>query len=301
MSGVAIYSIKDLEILSGIKAHTIRIWEKRYGLLEPQRTESNIRYYLDKDVKLLLNAALLNRNGYRISKIASMTVEEIHAAVLHLSRNDVDPQIMTDAMTLAMLELDEQKFEASIDQRIKEIGFRETMVTVVFPFLHRLSVLWMTGSVLPVQESFITGLIKQKLYIAINEVPFSKNKGNPFMLFLPEGEEQELSLLLIHYLLKCEGFHVINLGRNISLEDLKQATKIKSPAYVFTIINDAQFKQPVKEYVDSLCLHCRSSQVLLTGLQISRHQIKSHKNCITFEGLEEIMEYLQKEENHATK
>ncbi len=292
-TSLAIYSIKDLEVLSGIKAHTIRIWEKRYDLLKPERTETNIRYYQDDDVKLLLNAALLNRNGYKISRIASMSEAEISQAVLELSGDEVDPQVMSDALTLSMLEMDERKFNATMDQKISELGFREAMMQVVFPFLSRLSVLWMTGSVLPVQENFISGLIKQKLYLAIDSLKPGDEQKATFLLYLPEQEEQELSLLLIHYLLKYEGYKVINLGRNISLEDLKQACKISNPTHIFTIVNDALFKQSVKDYVESLCLYCRECTVLLTGIQITRQQIKSKKNCLTFDGLEEIQQYIQ--------
>ena len=290
---MAIYSIRDLEMLSGIKAHTIRMWEKRYGFLQPHRTDTNIRYYLDEDVKLLLNAALLNRNGYKISKIASMSQEEINQAILRISEDKFDTQLQSDALTLSMLELDESKFEVTIEQRIKEIGFKETMIQVVFPFLNRLSVLWMTGSVLPVQENYIAGLIRQKLYVAIDGLPIPKKSAKTFMLYLPEQEEQELSILFIQYLLRQQGFKVLNLGRNISLEDINKAFKIQPSDYVFTIINDGLFKQPIKEYVDQLSLHCRSAKILLTGIQISRHQIKSRKNWVTFEGLEEIMDYFK--------
>ena len=290
---VAIYSIKDLEKLSGIKAHTIRICEKRYGLLQPQRTETNIRYYQDDDVKLLLNTALLNRHGYKISKIASMSRSEINEAIIRISESDFDTEVQSDALTLAMLEMDEQKFQATINQRIKELGFKETIMQVFFPFLNRLSVLWMHGSVLPVQANYIAGLIKQKLYVAIDAIALPEKKTPSFLLYLPEGEEQELSLLFIHYLLKEQGFKVFNLGRRISLEDLKHAYKIQEPDFIFTIINDGLFKMSLKDYIDEISLHCRNSEILLTGIQVNRKPLKTKDNCHTFDGLESIMAYLE--------
>ena len=158
---VAVYSIRDLETLSGVKAHTIRMWEKRYGLLTPQRTDTNIRYYLDKDVKMLLNAALLNRHGYKISRIACMTQRQMHDAVLEITEKKVDRELHSDTLTLSMLDLDEEKFDAIIRQRIRDYGFKVTMMEVIFPFLNRLNVLWMTGSIMPVQENYIAGLIRQ--------------------------------------------------------------------------------------------------------------------------------------------
>ncbi|NND07507.1 MAG: MerR family transcriptional regulator [Saprospiraceae bacterium] len=291
---MAIYSIRDLEKLSGIKAHTIRIWEKRYGLLQPQRTETNIRYYQDDDVKLLLNTALLNRHGYKISKIASMSQSEINEAILRISESEFDTEVQSDALTLAMLEMDEERFQATINKRIKELGFKETIMQVFFPFLNRLSVLWMTGSVLPVQENYIAGLIKQKLYVAIDAITLPQKETPSFLLYLPEGEEQELSLLFIHYLLKEQGFKVFNLGRNISLEDLKNAYKIQEPDFIFSIINDGLFKMSLKDYVDEISLHCRNSEILLTGIQVNRKPLKTKDNCHTFDGFESIMAYLEK-------
>ncbi len=289
---MAVYSIKDLEVLTGVKAHTIRIWEKRYHFLQPKRTKTNIRYYVDDDVKIMLNAALLNRNGYKISHIAQMTPLEMKEAVLKISQKEDNTQVQSDALTLAMLELDEEKFDAVLTNKIAEIGFKETMLQVIFPFLNRLSVLWMTGSVAPVQENYIAELIRQKIYVAIDRLPRPEQELPRFALFLPEGENQELSLLFLHYLLRESGFEVINLGHNVSLDDLRTAYEIKQPDYLFTMINNGLFRQSVREYVDQLSLYFRSCEILLSGIQLSRNHIKSHKNCRIFDGLDEILGYI---------
>ena len=269
------------------------MWEKRYGLLSPQRTETNIRYYLDQDVKMLLNAALLNRHGYKISRIACMSQRQMHEAVLEITEKEPDSDLQSDTLTLSMLELDEEKFDATIRLRIEEHGFKATMMDVVFPFLNRLNVLWMTGSVMPVQENYIAGLIKQKIYVAIDNLPHPTHPRGTFIVYLPEGEEHELSTLFIHFLLRDAKFKVINLGRNISLDDLIQASEIHQPDYIFTLINEGNFRESVKDYLNRLSLHARNSTILVSGIQISRQQIKSRKNWITFDGLDEILAYLE--------
>lgn len=269
------------------------MWEKRYGLLNPQRTDTNIRFYLDKDVKMLLNAALLNRHGYKISRIACMSQSQMREAVLEISEKKVDTDLQSDTLTLSMLELDEEKFDATIRQRIEKHGFKETMMKVIFPFLNRLNVLWMTGSVMPVQENYIAGLIKQKIYVAIDSLPHPAKPRGTIIVYLPEGEEHELSTLFIHFLLREGNFKVVNLGRNISLDDLIQASDIHQPDYIFTLINEGNFKASVKDYLERLSLHCRNSTILLSGIQISRQQIKSRKNWITFDGLDEILSYIE--------
>ncbi|MCB0687313.1 MAG: MerR family transcriptional regulator [Saprospiraceae bacterium] len=289
---MAVYSIRDLETLSGVKAHTIRMWEKRYGLLTPQRTDTNIRYYLDKDVKMLLNAALLNRHGYKISRIACMTQRQMHDAVLEITEKKVDRELHSDTLTLSMLDLDEEKFDAIIRQRIRDYGFKVTMMEVIFPFLNRLNVLWMTGSIMPVQENYIAGLIRQKIYVAIDSLPHPTQPRGTFVLYLPEDEEHELSSLFIQFLLRDNNFRVINLGRNVSLDDLIQATDIHRPEYIFTLINEGHFKESVKEYIERLSLHCRNSIILLSGIQISQQQIKSRMNWVTFDGLDDILDYI---------
>ncbi len=289
---MAIYSIRDLEALSGVKAHTIRIWEKRYGLLQPQRTETNIRYYLDQDLKTLLNTALLNRHGFKISKIASMSDEDLHQAVLSLSTDTLAPEIQSDALTLAMLDMDEQKFDSTIRQRIHELGFRSTMTEVIFPFLDRLNLLWMTGSIAPIQENFIAGLIKQKIWSAIDQLPMYGQSRYSFILFLPEGEDHELSILFIHYLLRDYGLKVVNIGRNVTIDDLLLAYKTHQPTHIFTLINEGRFRMSVREFLDKITLHCRNSTILVSGAQVNKHQLKNNCQYYIFDGLDDIMAYL---------
>ena len=180
---MAVYSIKDLEKLCGIKAHTIRIWEQRYGLIKPKRTKTNIRYYMDADLKLLLNIALLNRNGTKISKIASMSEMEIAEKVATISEIDFEGGAQLDALTLSMIEMDEVKFDRILTTNIRQLGFEKTMLEVIYPFLDKLSLLWLTGSINPAQENFISNLIRQKIIVAIDNESFSvKRNNNKFLI-----------------------------------------------------------------------------------------------------------------------
>ncbi|MCB0611582.1 MAG: MerR family transcriptional regulator, partial [Lewinella sp.] len=200
---MAVYSIKDLENLTGIKAHTLRVWEQRYGIIEPKRTATNIRFYNDEDLRKVMNIALLNKNGLKISKIADLTPEQIQEKVAAIS--DVNHQFATqlDAMTLAVVEMDEYKFDRIIRAHIEQVGFERAMIEVIYPFLDKLNLLWFTGSIAPVQESFITNLIRQKAIVAIESIPIpNKAEAKKFLLFLPEGERQELTLLFIQFLIK---------------------------------------------------------------------------------------------------
>jgi Predicted transcriptional regulators len=150
------YSIKDVENLSGIKAHTLRIWEQRYDILKPKRTDTNIRYYDDVDLKLILNISVLNKHGHKISKIAQMSEEELRREVILLSERTNDASDKIQALTLCMMDMDEEKFEYLLSQSIKQIGFENTMLKVIFPFLNKIGIFWLAGSVNPAQEHFMT-------------------------------------------------------------------------------------------------------------------------------------------------
>jgi len=290
---VAIYSIKDLEKLCGIKAHTIRIWEQRYGIIKPERTNTNIRYYQDNDLKLLLNIALLNRNGLRISKIAKMTEDEIAEKVAAISEVNFTHSTQLDALTISMIEMDEYKFDRIISTNIQQLGFEQTMLQVIYPFLDKLGVLWLTGSINPVQENFMSSLIRQKIITAIDNEPFALGKNNKkYLVYLPEGESQELSLLFMHYLLKTRKNKVLYLGLNISINDLSDACQIHQPDYIFTMITETYSKSPVQKYVNELSSNFSNCQILLSGYQVVAQNVRSTGNVNVLKSLDESISFL---------
>lgn len=290
---MAIYSIRDLEKLTGIKAHTIRIWEQRYGLVVPARTETNIRYYTDENLRLLFNIALLNRHGYKISKLAKMTPEEIAGRVADISENYSNQNTQIDALTLAMIDLDETTFDRIFSTYAQENGFERTMVELVYPFLDKLNVLWLTNSVSPAHEKFIGHLIRRKLIAAIDKEPVDAARdAATFLLYLPEDESQELTLLFMHYLLRSRQQRVIYLGYRISLTDLEDACQPLHPDYVFTIIQEPIPRQPIQAYLDAAARIVYPSQLLLTGAQLFINQVKLPSNTRLLTGLQDTIQFL---------
>ncbi len=291
---MAVYSIKDLEKLSGIKAHTIRIWEQRYGVLEPKRTKTNIRYYQDEDLKFLLNVALLNKNGIKISKISKMSKQEVAEKVAAISEINFEYGTQLDAMTLSMIEMDELKFDRIINTNIDQLGFERTMMEIIYPFLDKLSVLWLTGSINPVQENFISYLIRQKLIAAIDREPLSPHPDSEkFIVYLPEGERQELSLLFMHYLLKSRKKYVLYLGQDISLTDLRDAVAIHQPRYIFTMITETFAQEPVQRYIDRLGENFPESEILLSGYQVVVQPVEPPENVRILRSLDQMLQFLE--------
>ena len=193
------FSIKEIEQLTGIRAHTLRIWEQRYDLPKPKRSGGNVRFYDDEDLRLLLNISVLNRNGLKISEITKLTEKEIGARVDLLASSEGGMSVQIHAMLSAMLDLDESRFNRVLTSCILQSGLERTMMEVVFPFMSKIGLLWQTGSLNTAYEHFMSALLRQKLIVAIDGqdeklLPAPKN----FLLFLPEGEYHELGLLFGH-------------------------------------------------------------------------------------------------------
>ncbi|MEX2513969.1 MAG: MerR family transcriptional regulator [Cyclobacteriaceae bacterium] len=287
------YSIKDLEQLSGIKAHTLRIWEQRYKILKPKRTETNIRYYDDDDLKLILNVALLNDNGFKISKIAKLNTEDIKSEILKMTDRSFKYDDQIHSLIIAMVELNEEQFEKIISTNILKIGFELTMINIIYPFLSKIGILWQTGSIHPGQEHFISNLVRQKLIVAIDGQMYS-NGGKKFLLFLPEGELHEISLLFTSYLLKSNGHKVYYLGQNTPDEDLKAVYEFHRPDFILTVITTSPPAEFVQTYLNSLSNWFPESEILVSGYQVLGQDLKIPHNMHVLHYLKDIKEYLTK-------
>ncbi len=218
---MAVYSIKELENLSGIKAHTIRIWEKRYNLIEPHRTNTNIRYYTDENLKKILNVAVLNRNGIKISNIAKLNDLELKEEIIRVSGDSQSSDTFVDSMVMSMIDFDEYKLEALIEKSIRKKGLMSTITEVIYPFIRKVGILWQSGDVYPAQEHFVTFLIRQKIIAAINGLSGTFNpNGKKFIMLLPEGEWHEIGLLLAQYIIKEANHEVIYLGQSVPYTDV---------------------------------------------------------------------------------
>ncbi len=289
---MSIYSIKDVEHLSGIKAHTLRIWEQRYDLLATKRTDTNIRYYDQNDLKLILNVSLLNKHGYKISKISKMSEAELRAEVISIAEKTTLYDDQLQALTLCMLDLDEEKFEEIIDNCITKNGFENAMVQLIYPFLTRIGVLWHAGAVSPSQEHFITYLIRQKVIVAINGHKY-KNTGKKYLLFLPEGENHELTLLFSNYLLRIRGQRVIYLGQSLPINDLKEAYAIHKPENILCIITSTPNYEYVQAYINQLSSLFPDANVLFTGAQVIGQGLESPKNVLILNKIEDLLDFIR--------
>jgi MerR family transcriptional regulator, light-induced transcriptional regulator len=290
---MAIYAIRDLERLTGIKAGTIRIWEQRYRLIEPKRTPTNIRYYNDEDLRMLMNVALLNKNGYKISKIAEMTPTFIAQMATEIAASDVSRPAQIDALILAMIDLDEEAFEAILGAHVRETSFEQAMLELVYPFLDKLSVLWITRSISPAHEKFVTNLIRRKLMAAIDQASFGvSDSSNTFLLYSPEGEQQELTLLFIQYILRTRQQRVVYLGLNTTLGELRDVCEPLKPKYVFTILQDPPARQSLQGFLDTTARSVNGSELLLTGTQFFASPVSLPTNARLLNGLGDLMHLL---------
>lgn len=282
-----VYSIHDLEKLSGVKAHTLRMWEKRYNIIQPKRTPSNIRYYLDDDLQRVLNIALLNKNGYRISKISEMDNDEILSIVAELSSIDTVHEGNIDGLMLSMFELNESKFNRILDKYIKSIGMQDTMDQIIYPFLDKLSAMWFTGSVKGVHENFVGFIIRRKLIMAIDSISVENPKAKA-ILFLPESETQELTLLYIHFLLKKLNIDIVNLGNNVPLIDILEAQEIFKANFIFTLFNDSFTEVPLQPYLQELSNYLSDATIYISGYQTVAQNLKPMDNVVLLNSISEL-------------
>jgi DNA-binding transcriptional MerR regulator len=263
---MGVYTIRELENLSGIKAHTIRIWEKRFGLISPQRTSTNIRTYCDSELKTLLNISILNRNGLKISKIAQLSPDEIVIKVNQFSLEVTNAESQIESLTVAMIDVDEYRFEQVLSRAIIQFGFEDAVTRVLYPFFVKVGLLWQTGVVNPAQEHFITNLVKQKFFSAIDGLISSeKEPTRKFVFFLPEGELHELGLLFLCYLTKKRGFRTIYLGQSVPLHDLAELTKKSHMDFLVTAVITSFNGQNLTRLVQSLSELFGEKTIFLSG------------------------------------
>ena len=284
------FSIKDIETITGIKAHTLRIWEQRHNLITPKRTETNIRYYDDEDLRYILNVSILNNYGIKISEIAKMSHEKIREMVLVISEKDSPHSSQIKALIAAMFSIDEGAFNTILTTNILKLGLEGTISQIVFPFLHQIGVLWMTDAIHPAHEHFITNLIRQKLYVAIDAQTGKADKnGKKFLLFLPEGETHEIGLLLANYTLRTKGHHVVYLGQNLPHEDLAKVFDYYEPDYVLSTVTSALDGQAVQAFVNNLSASWPNTTIILTGyLIVSNTNLKLPHNVRVIKEISEL-------------
>lgn len=260
------FSIRDIEHLTGIRPHTLRIWEQRYNLPCPKRTPGNIRYYDDEDLKLLLNISMLNRHGHKISKISKLTGTEIAQMAIAVSTTAESGSVHIHALLSSMIDLDEAAFNKVLSAALLQHGLEKTMMEVVFPFMSLIGIMWQTGSLVPPYEHFISALLRQKLMVAIDgQLSAPKPHSKRFLLFLPEGEHHELGLLFANYMIRSSGHRVLYLGQNLPSAELENITEKFAPDFIFTSITAGYSSAQANEFLSTLRGQFPSAGILLTG------------------------------------
>lgn len=259
------FTIKDLENLSGIKAHTIRIWEQRYSFLKPNRTGTNIRVYSNHELKKLLNVALLNKFGFKISHIDKMNEAEIKEKILSLNQLEAMQDRIVNTLIQNMIDLDIESFEEVLDNFISARGIEKTISQIIFPFLEKIGILWLTNHINPAQEHLVTNIIRQKLIVGIQyaDSPLRSNKS--VLLFLPEGEYHELSILFMHFLLKNKGVSCIYLGCSISIADVDYVARLKKPDYLYTHLTSCSSKFNFEKFILAASKNFNATPVVISG------------------------------------
>jgi DNA-binding transcriptional MerR regulator len=267
------FNIKNLENLSGIKAHTLRIWEKRYNLLEPERTDTNIRRYSLESLKKLLNITLLYNHGFKISRIASLNVDEIPKLVRSIALKSNSEQVSINAFKLAMINFDYELFDINFDEILQNHDFEYCFMQIFMPLMRELGILWQTGAISPSHEHFITNLVKQKIHLqteSLQRNKFSNDDLPIFVLFLPENEIHELGILYLNYLILSKGFRTIFLGQSLQISSLETLysydTKFNFVSYL-TVEPKKEEIMPYLKKFNAQILANRESKLILFGPQ----------------------------------
>jgi len=288
------YSMSQIEVLTRISAHKLRIWERRYGFPKPMRTDTNIRYYSDDQLKKLLNVGVLNRNGYRISVITKMSLEEIHENVTNILSNITSEfQDEINILILNMLEYNEKEFQSVFQRSVIRRGFLETITEVIYPFLNQIGILWGTNKVIVSQEHFITNLIRQKIVSAIDALPLPLENAPSIALFLLDSEDHEIGLLLSFFIAKSLGWRVFYLGQRVPANNIPDFVEKIHPDVMLTLfiapINNTEISK-----IQRMFNTISGIPLLVSGSPYLTNMISECSQCIHINNPQEFIEFLKK-------
>ncbi|MFY0631299.1 MAG: MerR family transcriptional regulator [Flavobacteriaceae bacterium] len=290
------FTIKDLENISGIKAHTIRIWEKRYSLLSPQRTDTNIRYYSHQNLQKLLNIVLLNRNNFKISKIAKMNDDDIILNARELAFKVAVNDEAINSFKLSMFQFDKALFNNTYNKLLHRITFREIFKEIFMPFLEHIGLLWQTDTLLPAHEHFISNLISQKIQINTEKLQYSvTNQQKTYVLFLPENEIHELGLLYLNYELVLRGNQTIYLGQSLPLDNLNYFFDGDQEICFITSMTVKPYDDKLSEYfyqIDSILDNSKHSLIAIGRKAMDMSSYDFNSNIVMYPSVTDLLKVL---------
>ncbi|MDA9555025.1 MerR family transcriptional regulator [Pelobium sp.] len=289
------FSISDIENLTGIKAHTIRVWEQRYNFFTTKRTETNIRYYDDADLCMFLNIATLNENGYKISKISKMDADEINKLVKTLKEDHYNINVQVQMLSNAMLKMDDGEFNEILNDCIDDLGMETAMADIIFPFLRKVGFMWQVGTINPAHEHFATHKIEQKIISeTYRQKKSSKHQGKRYLLFLPPNETHEVGLLFAQYLLKANGHQTLYLGQNLPFESIAEVNSYYEPDFAISVLTIAHAELNVESIIKKLRENLANTPLILAGNQISHSAITEEKNLLLVKNIGEFTQIIEK-------
>jgi DNA-binding transcriptional MerR regulator len=286
------FTIKDLENLSGIKAHTLRIWEQRYHFLKPSRTFTNIRYYSNEELKVILNIALLNKYGFKISHIDKMEPAEINEKILSLNQAEAQQERIVNDMIRYMIDLDMDKFEETLNNYIMARGIERAITQIIFSFMEKIGILWLTNHINPAQEHLVSNIIRQKLIVGIEGVSSPLRLNKSFLLFLPEGEFHEMGLLFMCYLLKSRGADVIYLGSNVPLADVDYVVKLKKPDYLYCHLTTPGQNFNLDRFIERIYKTFNKLPCIISGRLTHTYEKKLKPPLMFKRSFSEVMDFI---------
>jgi len=287
-----LFTISQLSNFSGIKPHTIRIWEQRYNALSPGRSEGNTRYYDNDQLRRLLNIVSLVQENYKISEISAMSDKKLFELLeqqMRPSEKGIDTrEYFILQLIAAGMNLDEINFDKLISHCLVRYGVEESYLKVIYPMLKRIGLMWTTNLIPPAAEHFISNIIRQKLFTLIDSLPASKDKKNSWLLFLPENEFHEIGLLFSHYLIRNEGFQSVYLGSNVPLQSVVDAAAIANPDNLLLFLTHNDSKEALGEYMNDLGRRFKNKNIKIAADAKQLHSIKLNKNFEVLSSMESL-------------
>ncbi len=287
-----VFTIKDLENLSGIKAHTIRIWEQRYHFLKPSRTDTNIRYYSNDELKKVLNVALLNKYGFKISHINKMGAVELKEKILSLTQTQAQQERIINELIDHMIDLKIHQIEDILDGYIQLKGIERTITQIIFPFMEKIGILWITNHINPAQEHLVTNIIRQKLIVGIESASSTLKVDKSILLFLPEGEYHEIGLLVMYYILKSKGVNIIYLGANVPLKDVEYVVNLMKPDYLYSHITSGGQNFNIDKFITSTIKRFSNTPIIISGQIAQSFEKKMPPHISLKKSYSEVMEFV---------
>ena len=263
------FTIRDIENMCGIKAHTLRIWEQRYHFFKPKRKESKHRIYDNEDLKQLLRVAFLYHQGWKVSRIAALSPEEILETVRQLEKQTIAQKSFVITLLEAAIAFDEKSFNQTLDDIIAKFGLEDAVLNICFPLLNRMGLLWMTNNIIPAQEHFSSYLIQHKIIAETQKLPYPPKRSTVMLLYTPDGEHHELPLLFINYLLRYYGVNTIYIGTNIKFEHVKLLLEQDASIQIIYFHSITHFsKYDIDDYLELICTHFPKKQFIASGASI---------------------------------